>query len=317
MLAQFLLVLREGLEAALIVGIVFAYLKRIGKESLNRFLVMGGACAIAVSIVAALVVFLAVGQLSDFQTQVFEGVASMMAVGVLTFMIFWMAKKGPKLKMEIERKLESRISGGEIFAVFGISFVAVAREGFESVLFLFPLALQDSVATVLGVVVGVVVVLVLLVLLMRGVQRLDIKKFFTVTGALLILFAAGLTAMAVHEFNEAGIVPPVVDEVWNLNPQVNADGSYPPLHEKGAIGGILKSLFGHNGDPSLTEVLAYVSYWMGILGYLLYTNAGSVRERLGSLIDRMRAVLGKGGTTTSGSEMQVSDAIDGHERAER
>ncbi|MFQ5910348.1 MAG: FTR1 family protein [Thermoplasmata archaeon] len=310
MIAQFLLVLREGLEAALIVGIVFAYLKRIGKQSLNKFLVLGAASAIAVSIVAALVIFVAVGGLSDSQMEVFEGVASLLAVGVLTYMIFWMSKKGPELKREIEGKLDSRISGGEIFAVFGISFIAVVREGLETVLFLFPLALSDSAATILGLAAGIVVVLLLLVLLMKGVERLDIRKFFTVTGILLIIFAAGLTATAVHEFNEAGVIPPVVDEVWNINPALNADGSYPLLHEKGAIGGILRSLLGYNGNPSLTEVIAYLSYWIVISGYLFYTNADNVKNVLSSMWDRVRSVPRKSREgDIQGNEKQMDEAI--------
>ncbi|MCJ2669100.1 MAG: FTR1 family protein [Thermoplasmata archaeon] len=294
MIAQFLLVLREGLEAALIVGIVFAYLRRIGKGPLTRFLTLGAASAIGVSILAALLIFMLVGQLSDPQMEIFEGVASLLAVGVLTIMIFWMSKKGPELKREIESKLDSRVSRGEVFAVFGISFVAVVREGLETVLFLFPLALSDSAATILGLVAGLAVVLLLLVLLMKGIERLDIKKFFTVTGVLLIVFAAGLTATAVHEFNEAGVVPPVVNEVWNINPPRNPDGSYPVLHEKGAIGGIMKSLLGYNGNPSLTEVTAYVSYWIVISGYLFLTNAETVKSMLRAMGAKVRSPLRKG-----------------------
>ncbi|MFQ6127552.1 MAG: FTR1 family protein [Thermoplasmata archaeon] len=310
MIAQFLLVLREGLEAALIVGIVFAYLKRIGKQPLNKFLAFGAGSAIGVSLLVALLIFLIVGRLSSYQMEVFEGVASLLAVGVLTFMIFWMSQKGPELKKEIERKLESKISRSEIFAVFGISFIAVVREGFETVLFLFPLALSDSTATILGVIAGLIVVILLLVLLVKGVERLDIRRFFAVTGVLLILFAAGLTATAIHEFNEAGVVPPVIDEVWNVNPAQNPDGSYPLLHEKGAIGGILKSLFGYNGNPSLTEVIVYVSYWIAIFGYLAYMNTLNVKSLLHSISSKIRSMTGKSRTVAaSGDEGQENDLI--------
>lgn len=288
MIAQFLLVLREGLEAALIVGIVFAYLRRTGRVNLTRFLTLGVLSALVVSVVTAAAILIAVGQLSDVHMEIFEGVASLVAVVVLTFMVFWMAKKGPEMKAEIEGKLEGN-SRNEALAVFGIAFVAVVREGLESVLFLSPLALSDGAATVLGIAAGAVVVLLLAVLLVKGVQRLNIRRFFAVTGVLLIIFAAGLTATAVHEFNEAGVVP-AVTEVWNINPPQNADGSYPLMHDKGAVGGTLKALVGYNGNPSLTEVIAYVGYWLGVVGHLALTRREQASALLRAIADRLRGL---------------------------
>ncbi|MCJ2511990.1 MAG: FTR1 family protein, partial [Candidatus Thermoplasmatota archaeon] len=149
------------------------------------------------------------------------------------------------------------------------------------------------------------------------IERLDIKKFFTVTGVLLIVFAAGLTATAVHEFNEAGVVPPVVNEVWNINPLQNPDGSYPLLHEKGAIGGIMKSLLGYNGNPSLTEVVAYASYWIVISGYLLLTNAETVKRMLRAMGAKVRLPLGKGRMAAIPSEDIRLDEATARRRVER
>ena len=113
----------------------------------------------------------------------------------------------------------------------------------------------------------------------KGMHRLDFSKFFRYTSILLILFSAGLIATAVNDLNEAGIIPPVIDHVWNLNPPQNPDGSYPLLHENGLIGSSLKSLFGYHPDPSLTQVVAYISYWAIIGWSVLRTSKVTGKEK--------------------------------------
>jgi high-affinity iron transporter len=126
-----------------------------------------------------------------------------------------------------------------------------------------------------------VVVIVLSFIMFKGIYRLDISRFFRYTSILLILFSAGLVAVSVHEFNEAGIIPGVIENVWDLNPPLNPDGSYPALHEKGLIGGSLNALMGYNGNPSLTEVIAYLGYWI-IIGMFVYrTYTGGVKDGSG------------------------------------
>jgi high-affinity iron transporter len=139
----------------------------------------------------------------------------------------------------------------------------------ETVLFLGTLAISSPVDTIVGFVLGVTTVVILSVIMFKGMYRLDISKFFKYTSVLLIVFAAGLTAYGVHELNEAAVIPPVIEHVWDVNPALNADGTYPALHEKGLIGTTLKSLIGYNGNPSLTEVLAYFGYWI-IIGMFVY-----------------------------------------------
>lgn len=123
--------------------------------------------------------------------------------------------------------------------------------------------------TLLGFAAGVAVVVLLSIVMFKGIYRLDVSRFFRYTCVLLILFSAGLIALGVHEFNEAGIIPPVVEHVWDINPPKNPDGSYPLLHENGVVGSSLKSLIGYNANPSLTEVLAYIAYWI-IIGFYVY-----------------------------------------------
>jgi len=139
----------------------------------------------------------------------------------------------------------------------------------ETLLFLGTLAISSPVDTLAGFALGVMAVVILSAVMFKGIFSLDMSKFFKYTSILLILFSAGMIAMGVHELNEAGIIPPLVEHVWDVNPPVNPDGSYPLLHDNGAVGGILKSLIGYNGNPSLTEVIAYFGYWI-IIGIFIY-----------------------------------------------
>jgi high-affinity iron transporter len=184
-------------------------------------------------------------------------------------MIFWMAGNSKNIKRELQEKVDISISKGEMLGIAVLSFIAVFREGVETVLFLGSLAISSPVDTLAGFAIGVIVVVLLSTVLFRGIFSLDMNRFFKYTSILLILFSAGMVAMGVHELNEAGIIPPVVEHVWDINPPVNPDGSYPLFHENGAAGGILKSLIGYDASPSLTEVLAYLGYW-AIIGTFIF-----------------------------------------------
>ncbi len=109
----------------------------------------------------------------------------------------------------------------------------------------------------------------LAVLLWQGIHHLNITWFFAITSILLIVFAAGLTVYGIHELNEADVIPPIIEHVWDINPPINQDGTYPFNHEKGTLGLVLKSLVGYDGNPSLTEVLGYLIFWIIIGLYLV------------------------------------------------
>lgn len=269
MIPSFVITFREALEAALIIGIIAAYLAKIGRRELNRYLYLGTGAAILASVVAGWAFMVVYGGLEGRAEQIFGGLASLTAVAVLTYMIFWMARNSQKIKSELQEKVDISISRGQMFGIAALAFVAVFREGVETVLFLGTLATQSPTDTLVGLISGLAVVVALALLMFKGVYRLDVKTFFKYTSILLIIFAAGLTAYGVHELNEAGIIPPVIEHVWDINPPTNPDGSYPLLHEKGAVGSTLKSLFGYNGNPSLTEVLAYLLYWLVVGSYVL------------------------------------------------
>jgi high-affinity iron transporter len=247
-----LLTTREGLEASLIVGIVLGYLAKTENRRYFRLIWLGTAAAVAVSVAAGAALFFTIGELEGRGEQIFEGVAMLSAVTVLTWMIFWMRKQAANVKKELEAKLASAIAAGSAIGLASVVFFAVLREGVETALFLFAIGESSTpLATGIGAVVGLAISISLGVAIYMGSRRLNLRQFFTATGLLLIFFAAGLLAHAVHEFQEAAILPETVEHLWNTNGIVSEDSHF---------GKFLTALFGYNGDPSALEVAVWITY---------------------------------------------------------
>ena len=243
---------REGLEASLIVGIVLGYLAKTENRRYFRTIWLGTAAAVAASVVTGAALFFTVGELEGRAEQIFEGIAMLSAVAVLTWMIFWMRKQAVNIKRELEARLASAIAAGSAVGLASVVFFAVLREGWETALFLFAVSESSTpLATGVGAVVGLVISISLGIGLYLGSRRLNLRQFFTVTGILLIVFAAGLLAHAVHEFQEAGVLPETVEHMWNTNAIVSEDSH---------SGQFLTALFGYNGDPSALEVGVWLTY---------------------------------------------------------
>lgn len=252
MATSFLLALREGLEAALIIGIVLGALRKMNRLDLSPAVWRGVGVAVIASILAALGLAALGMELEGRAEEIFEGVAMLLAAVLLTWMIFWMQRQARTLKQELEGNVRERIKTGKQ-GLFWLAFLAVAREGFELVLFLFAAGMAASGASVLGGgILGLAAALFLGWMLFASTRKLSLKSFFQVSNVLLILFAAGLVAHGVHEFNEAGIIPGLIEPVWDTRAALSTDTW---------LGGLLKALFGYNSTPSLTEVLAYTSYF--------------------------------------------------------
>jgi len=271
-----LITFREALEAALIVTIMVTYLRKIGKQELNKYSYLGAGSAIVVSLLVGVGLQTLYGGLGDTAGQLFEGVASLTAVVVLTSMIFWMTKHSNGIKGELEGKIEQAVTQDELYGIAALSFIAVAREGLETVLFLSATFIQDQVGTIIGAVIGALIVLGLSVLLMRGTVNLEISKFFKVTSILLLIFGAGLAGYGVHELIEAGEgsgidIGVLGEKPFDINPPVNPDGTYPLLHEKGVIGSVLKALVGYDGNPEWLRIIVYIGYWI-VIGTYLYNK---------------------------------------------
>jgi high-affinity iron transporter len=265
MIAASLLAFREGLEAALILGIVFSVLRRVEQADparsettgrMARPVWVGAILAALVSFAAGLGLYAMGIGLEGQAEYVFEGLAMLVAAGVLTWMIFWMDRQGQAIQTELEHNVRQATLGGR-WALFSLAFLAVLREGIELALFLTAAAFTATAgATLLGGLIGLGLAVVAGWLLFSTTARLNVRTFFRVTSILLIFFAAGLVAHGVHELNEAGWIPAVVEHIWDLNPV---------LDEGSAVGLVLKALFGYNGNPSLTEVVAYIGYWVVVL----------------------------------------------------
>ncbi len=260
MFSSLIITLRETLEAALVVGIVLAYLKHIMNKEAVKYVWSAVVAGIVLSILLAFG-FNFIGGFEGVVEEVYEGVMMILAGGLLTWMILWMFKQRASLKKNLENKVALHIDGGNYWGVFALVLASIAREGIETVIFLQAALIQSDGSSVLvGAVSGIVIAIVMSVLLFKGIAKVPLRKFFTFSSVLLIMFAAGLFAHGVHEFQEAGLIPVVVEHVWDMNPAVVSEGVYPIMHEKGVIGSLLKGLFGYNGNPNLLEVITYFLY---------------------------------------------------------
>ena len=259
MLPSYLLSLREGLEAALMIGIVLGAVSKIRRKDLAPAVWFGTLSAVIISILTAIILTSFGMSLEERAEQIFEGVTMLLAAGILTWMIFWMGKQARFLKSELEDGVNKAAASTGKRAVFWLAFMAVVREGVELAIFItaaFFASNQAETSTNLiqilaGTILGLGPAVLLGYTIFATALRLDLRRFFQVTGILLILFAAGLVAHGVHEFNEVGWIPGVVEHVWDVNMI---------LDENSIAGQLLKTLFGYNGNPSLTEMIAYFVY---------------------------------------------------------
>jgi len=259
MLPTYLLSLREGLEAALIIGILLGALSKIRRTDLSSIVWFGTLSAIGVSILTAVLLTSFGMSLEDPAEAIFEGITMLIAAGILTWMIFWMGKQARFLRSELEAGVIKAVASAGRSPVFWLAFIAVVREGIELALFVTAAffagnqngVTNDIIQTLVGTILGVGTAALLSWTLFATAVRLDLRRFFQVTGLLLILFAAGLIAHGVHEFNEVGWIPSVIEHVWNLDSVIS---------ETSLLGQLLKTLFGYSSAPSLTEMIVYFVY---------------------------------------------------------
>jgi high-affinity iron transporter len=249
--------LREGLEAALIVSILLSYLDKIGRRK-QRWWIWS-----AVGIAGLLSLALAIGLQAvgaSFEgpaEQVFEGLVMLLAVIILTWMIFWMRYQARYTKQALESDMHLAVQQGHHWGLFGIAFLAVFREGVETALFLTAASFaSDGLSIIAGSVIGLAVAVAIGWLVHTGMAGLSVRAFFNVTSIILLIFAAGLFAHGIHELQEAGWIPVFVERVWNLKPILD-DGS--------AAGSVLRTLVGYNDSPSLLEIIAYLLYWIVVV----------------------------------------------------
>lgn len=257
MLGQFVITFREAFEALLLVAILVMYLRRTGREEYVKSAVYGAVGALLAGVAIALAVALIYGGLGEGRKELFEGIASLTAVAVLTYMVYWMATKGREIKREVEKRVSASRSH---LAVALASFIFVVREVVETVLFLTPFAARDFIGTGIGAVGGAAVALLLSYGIFSLGMSFPIKRFFYYSSVLLILIAGGLAGYGVHELieyaEEEGI-----ELGWLGEPAYDLGiekGS--PLHHKGLIGSVLAVLFGYSVKAEWLRVIVHLAY---------------------------------------------------------
>ncbi len=276
MLSALLIALREGLEAALIVGVVLGYLKRVERNDRTPYAWAGVAIAVALSALIAMAMRVIGAELETPFEQMFEGTTMLFAVIVLTWMVFWMRYQARFLKTDLERQVESAVARGANWGLFALTFLAVFREGLETALFLAANAFAaDAYGTVVGTLIGLTLAVVGGILIYVYAVRLNVKTFFDVTSLFLVVFAAGLLAHGVAEFQEIGWLPIMTGTAWNTAWLLNNDS---------VLGSILRSLVGYNDKPSFLEVTTYIAYWVIILQAVRWWT-----QRLGERLTQSRA----------------------------
>ena len=300
-MAELVIIFREVLEASLIIGILYTYLKKSNNESSLKMLWWGVVSAVVLSVIVSFVFQSIAGGFVGSSSKIFEGIVMLIASCVLTTMIIWMAQN-KNISEDLKSQPEESISSGFKYGIFLLAFVAVFREGVEIILFLYAIAIKDGISIFPSIIGAVLGLLAGYAIFIQGV-KVPLKKFFSVTSAFLIFVAAGMFTYGVHELESGGVIPyyggeiqieqssiiatrmngdskpfELEDErkarkwasrIWDINPKKNTDGSYPALHDKGSVGGLLKGFLGYNGDPSLIEFLAWL-FAVISLNYLYY-----------------------------------------------
>jgi len=265
MLAAGLIGLREGIEAALIIGIVMSYLARTNQRAQMRVAWAGVGAALLLSALLAIGITAVGAELEGRAEQLFEGTTMFLAVAMLTGMFFWMRVQARRFKGNLEHEMRSALDSGQALSLFGVTFTAVLREGVETALFLSAAAFaSNGLGTVAGALLGLAVATLVGWAIYAFGVRLNLKLFFDITSVALLFFAAGLLGSGVHEFQEAGLLPLTIPHVWDLTHIVD-DGS--------GIGGVLNTLIGYNSAPSLLEVISYIVYWvLALVGVRWWVN---------------------------------------------
>jgi high-affinity iron transporter len=257
---------------------LLGYLRKIEAQQYRRYIWLGVGLAVAASLAVAVVIQLIGYQLEGRAEGLFEGVVMLLAVGVLTWMVFWMRYQAQAYAQHLHQEIAQAIDSGHVRGLTSMAFLAVFREGVELALFLSAAVfLLDDLNPLLGALVGLGASMLVGAVLFVSTIQLNVRTFFLVTSVILLVFAAGLLAHGVHELQEAGIIPVIIEHVWDVNHI---------LDENSTAGQLLKTLVGYNGNPSLLEVVAYILYWPAALI--------GIRWRVDSLITRRLAQTAAG-----------------------
>ncbi len=263
MLAPFLIMLREGFEAALVIAILYAYLQRTGRRDLLGPMWVGVGAAFAIAAGFGVALHVGIGSLEgDARARAFAAVM-LFAVVVLTWMIFWMRAHARKIRGELQESMDQAMhaAGNVKVAVVAAAFLAVLREGFEAAVFLLALSTTSGgLALLAGALLGLGLSAILGWMVVVGGRKLPMRQFFTVTGVVLILFAAGLLSRAIGQLQLIGDLPLFYDAVYDLT-------MFPWLTGETEVGRFLIAIIGWDPRPSIEQTIAWAGY-VGVVTWL-------------------------------------------------
>ena len=269
------IVWRESLEAVLIIGILYAYLMRFphGRQGL-KFLWGGISGGIGLSVLLALATLHIQDDLQGQRLQYFQTGMLLVAAALMTQMVLWMHKYGHTLKRNLESDMDKALSSGRLLGVSVVALLAVAREGAETVLYLYSLGLEHKsgglIAMFGAAVTGFVLALVTAWVVSKGVRFLSYRTFFRVTGIILLFAAAGLLMSGVSNLIGMGVLPALMEPIWNTSIILDSNSR---------VGAIVAALTGYRSQPSLMLVLFYALYWTAALGWMKWRRGAPTRMR--------------------------------------
>ncbi len=263
--------LREGVEAALIVSIILAYLAKTGNSRQFGRIWLGAGAAAAISLALGLAIFNTTRTLPERAEQLFDGATMLLAAAVVTWMLFWMRRQAASVKGDLQAGVDRALSGGSGWGLAVLAFTAVIREGIETSLFLVGQA-NSTEAAAPSVLVGALAGLAVAVLLgygfYRGSRRINLASFFRWTGVALVFIAAGLLSHAVHELIEAGVIAVGTQTAYDLRSVLPDDGTGGSV-----IGQFLRALFGYSANPEVATLVTHVTYLVAVLALYLRPTA--------------------------------------------
>ena len=260
--------LREGVEAALIVSIILAYLAKTGNQRYFGRIWAGTGIAVVVSIVVGAILWVTLEGLEGTAAQIFEGVATMLAAAVVTWMLFWMRRTAANIKGELQAGVDRALVQGGLLGLAILAFTAVIREGIETALFLLGqtrVAGMEASSTLVGAIIGLAIAVGIGYAFYVGARVINLQTFFRWTGIALIFIAAGLLGYAVHEFVEAGVIPFGSATAFDISAVLPHSGD---IAESGPIlivGQLLRAMFGYSSTPEWATLIAWAAYLAVVL----------------------------------------------------
>jgi high-affinity iron transporter len=277
MLATLVIFLREGVEASMIVAILLAYLNRIGRRDHFRDVFVGVGAALVLATAGGVIAYETISSYDGSRAQtIFETFTYLLAASVLTYMTFWMRNHARSLSRELRARADAALDGRARLGLGLLAFQAVGREGLETVVFTLAIVFSTTAAGALtGAAIGLAGALAVAFVIYRLGHRLNLARFFTVIGVLLMVFAAGLLADSVQNMQELGWLPVLSSPMWHTTSV---------LSESSAFGDVLHSFFGYSDAPTPLQLLIYVSY----LAVVVITYLG-LRSRMTARLDRTGA----------------------------